>query len=1227
MNIHPGHRTRKWRVLAAALAGLITIMAFGAAGAGADTRIKGVAIRSGAEIDYPPFSFVDADGRACGFSVELLRAALGAMGRDVTFPTGIWADVRGWLERGEIDALPLVGRTPERERVFDFTFPYMTLHGAIVVRKETTDIRTLGDLKGRKVAVMRGDNAEEFLRREDRGIEIHTTASFEEAFDELSHGRQDAVVVQRLLAVRLIQVTGLKNLKIVNQPVEGFRQDFCFAVREGDRETLALLNEGLALVMADGTYRHLHAKWFAALELPSTHRIVIGGDDNYPPFEYIDKSGRPAGYNVDLTRAIARELGLDIEIRLGPWADIRNALARGEIDALQGMFYSPQRDLTFDFTPPHTINHCVGVVRKTEGPPPAAIDDLAGKRIVVQRGDIMNDFLVENGLGGQISLVDTQEDALRELAQGRYDCALVSRLTAFYWIKKEGWKNLTVGSRPLLSAGYCYAVPQNHKALLAELGEGLKIIEETGEYRRIYKKWMGIYEDPAPSFGTILRYVALVAVPLLLLLLASFLWTRSLRRQVTLKTMGLEESEKRFRRAIEEAPFPIMIHAEDGQVMTLSQTWKEVTGYAGSEIATIADWASLAYGKRSAEVMAAIGEIYSLKGRKSEGEFEITCSDGSRRIWDFSSTPLGPLPDGRRVAISMAADITELRRGQERIQHLNNVLRAIRDVNQLIVYQRNPDALIREGCRLLVDHRGYNSAMIVITDEGDRPVSWVGSGEAASSESLNRLFETGELPHCCDLARSGEEVALIDDRRNVCGKCAIADMREGAKTQSLCARLVHEGAPFGYLVASIYRDLSVDDEERHLFTEIAGDIAYALYALKMDEAHKKTETERISLERQFIHAQKLESVGRLAGGVAHDYNNMLSVIIGYAELTLENMAPSEPLRADICEILTAAQRSADITRQLLAFARQQTVAPRVLDLNETVESMFKMLRRLIGEDIDLTWHPRPGLWPVKIDPTQIDQVLANLCVNARDAIIDIGKVTIETDMVTFEENYCSSHAGFLPGDYVMLAVSDTGCGMDRAIADRIFEPFFTTKGMGRGTGLGLATVYGIIKQNEGFINVYSEPGKGTTFKIYLPRNTQPAVEGPKAPIEEIQKGQGEFVLVVEDEILILKLTEKMLLDLGYSVLLARTPAEALDLAVKESVCIELLITDVVMPEMNGRELAERLQRIYPKLQTLFMSGYTANVIAHRGVLKEGVNFIQKPFSKKNLAAKIRAALD
>ena len=389
----------------------------------------------------------------------------------------------------------------------------------------------------------------------------------------------------------------------------------------------------------------------------------------------------------------------------------------------------------------------------------------------------------------------------------------------------------------------------------------------------------------------------------------------------------------------------------------------------------------------------------------------------------------------------------------------------------------------------------------------------------------------------------------------------------------------------------------------------------------------QSDEERDRLQAQLNHALKMESVGRLAGGVAHDFNNMLSVILGHAELAMSQISHNHPLYVNLQEIQKSAERSADLTRQLLAFARKQTVVPKVLNLNNTVENTLSMLRRLIGENIQLIWQPGAQPEPVKVDPSQIDQILANLCVNARDAIRGTGTITIETGSTIFDASSCGHNVDIVPGEYARLSVSDTGCGMDKETLANIFEPFFTTKGMGEGTGLGLATVYGIVKQNHGFIDVHSEPAHGTSFHLYLPyhKNTvdQPSKRPPSTPTT---KGQ-ETILLVEDEPSILVVGKSMLERLGYHVLGAATPSEATRLAETYPGNIHLLMTDVVMPEINGRDLAKILLSIYPCMRRLFMSGYTADVIAVHGVLDDGVHFIQKPFTMKALSEKVREALD
>ncbi len=389
---------------------------------------------------------------------------------------------------------------------------------------------------------------------------------------------------------------------------------------------------------------------------------------------------------------------------------------------------------------------------------------------------------------------------------------------------------------------------------------------------------------------------------------------------------------------------------------------------------------------------------------------------------------------------------------------------------------------------------------------------------------------------------------------------------------------------------------------------------------------KRMEEEKDRLQAQLLQAQKMESVGRLAGGVAHDFNNMLGVIIGNAELALMETKAEDPFRQNVQEILKASQRSTETVRQLLAFARKQTISPLVLDLNDTVPRVLKMLRRLIGEDVELRWIPGKDVETVRMDPNQINQILMNLVVNSRDAIPGVGTITIESAKTLLDESYCRQHSGAIPGEYVRLTVSDTGTGMSKEIMEHLFDPFFTTKEVGKGTGLGLATVYGIVTQNNGVINVYSEPDRGTTFKIYLPRFEGEAVSALEEEERKLPEGT-ETVLVAEDEAPLLTLARKILTKVGYTVLPAHSPTEALSLAEEHVGEIHLLLTDVVMPEMNGPELMEKLHAIRPAVKGLFMSGYTADVVAQQGVLDEGIHFIEKPFSPKALADKVREVLD
>lgn len=388
----------------------------------------------------------------------------------------------------------------------------------------------------------------------------------------------------------------------------------------------------------------------------------------------------------------------------------------------------------------------------------------------------------------------------------------------------------------------------------------------------------------------------------------------------------------------------------------------------------------------------------------------------------------------------------------------------------------------------------------------------------------------------------------------------------------------------------------------------------------------KAEAGRLEMETQINQIQKLEAVGRLAGGIAHDFNNMLSIIMGHTEIAMVEPSVSETLKQHLEEIRKAGGRSVELVAQLLAFARKQSISPRVLDLNAAVVDMMRMLQRLLGEDIDLLWLPCAAPWPVNLDPTQLSQILINLLINSRDAIRGKGKVTVETSLQEVDEDYCLTHKGFVPGRFTVLRVTDTGHGMDPETASQVFEPFFTTKELGKGTGLGLSTVYGIVKQNNGFIQLYTEPGHGTTFSIFLPGFFGERVAEPETERASENLTGSETILLVEDEPSLLSLGASMLESLGYSVITAGTPEDAIGLFREHEGEIHLVMTDVVMPGMNGSELCDALKTIRPGLRVLYMSGYTADAILHRGIIDPGIHFLQKPFPLNDLARAVRTAL-
>lgn len=689
----------------------------------------------------------------------------------------------------------------------------------------------------------------------------------------------------------------------------------------------------------------------------------------------------------------------------------------------------------------------------------------------------------------------------------------------------------------------------------------------------------------------------------------------------------------------------------------------------------------------------------------------------------------------------LEASVKRHETNERRIAHLNSVLRAVRNVNQLITREEDRTQLIRRSCENLIETLGYSHAWIALTSPDREILAFEQAGVHPNlATGLVDFLQAGHQPRCMREALASHQTVGATNPAEDCGDCPLA--QDFADYGRMAARLEFNGCVFGVLSVALPRELLDNPEERALFAELASDLAFALHKIQLASHQRELErrqqryalivanaldamalidrhyvhlesnpsyatlfgraedriighplselagdgffrkelqplldrcftgetvrgrlsldapgtgtrilhgvfspcldpdgtvsaaaltvrdvTEQENLQARFVQAQKLESVGRLAGGVAHDFNNLLTGVITCAELCRDTMPPDHPGREWLDGIMDGSQRSAALVRQLLAFARKETAHPVVLDLNATVEPMQKMLRLLIGEDIELVWTPAQDLWAVRLDPGQVDQILANLCVNARDAIEGVGQIVIQTANVTMSPDDCNGNPDAGTGDYVRLTVRDTGGGLSPEAAAHLFEPFFTTKAIGQGTGLGLSTVHGIVRQNGGFIQVENHPGKGVAFHIHLRRWSEPEPH-PAAcgQVRDVPSTTSRTLLLVEDEESIRRTVERFLTKAGHTVLLAASPTQAIQRAAEHPGVIDLLISDVVMPGMNGRELARELGRTRPSMAVLHISGYTSDVLASRGIEEHQAGFLPKPFTRAELLRKVNEVL-
>jgi PAS domain S-box-containing protein len=632
------------------------------------------------------------------------------------------------------------------------------------------------------------------------------------------------------------------------------------------------------------------------------------------------------------------------------------------------------------------------------------------------------------------------------------------------------------------------------------------------------------------------------------------------------------EVQERFRRALSHAPFPMSIHAEDGEVILVNETWERISGYTLEDCPTVAAWTEKAYGEEAPRLQKIIADLFINPSRVDVGEFVIRTASGERRTWDFSTVPLGSLPDGRRMLLTCAMDITLRKRAQVQNAWIASLVKNSKDICvikdlDLRVVAANPAFVRVAGKNSVEELLGKTDAEIFGIPEDRDPVRGYMEDERRARE-----LEAGQF---------------VDRIENV---------------------IFPDGKPriFQTRKFPVFNDAGVLIATGNISTDI---------------------TEKRRTEEQLRQAQKMESVGQLAGGVAHDFNNLLQAILGYAQLAAESLPESDPQLLEYFQhIRHCAEKAAAVTRQLLAFSRRQVLNPKYIDLNQIVGDLMKIVSRTLGEHIELKFIPQQDLHTVYVDPGQVEQIVLNLCVNSRDAMPEGGQLVIETGNRFLDEEYCRVHGWAKVGDYAVLTVSDTGEGMDAVTQNQIFDPFFTTKELGKGTGLGLATVYGIVAQHDGLIHVYSEVGRGTTFKVYFPAQGKKA-STPTIRLEEKGPRGTERILLAEDDEAVRTLASKILEGAGYSVLVARNGEEARDLIDKHHAEIDIAILDVVMPKTSGKLVGDYFRSIRPGAHVLYSSGYTANAIQTGFQLEEGVDFLSKPYDPDDLLWKVRQVLD
>ncbi|MBF9014990.1 MULTISPECIES: transporter substrate-binding domain-containing protein [unclassified Oceanispirochaeta] len=1136
----------------------------------ADNLVQIESLLVGSEYSYPPYCIVDSKGNASGFSVELLNSVLKLMNLEHHYKIASWAEVRSALENGDIDILPLVGRTAEREDLYDFTFPYLTMHGTIVLRTGGVTADSFEDLENKKVAVMRADNAEEYVTNQETEVDLVLTDTFEEALLLLSRGDVDAVILQKLVAHQIINSLNLENLHVNEQILQDFKQSFCFAVTEGNRALLEKLNEGLAIVISNGTFDRLRSEWFTpdGAQRKSGDLLIIGGDDNFPPFEYLDEDGNPAGYIVDLTRAIAEFMDLNIRIELGPWNEAYGKLISGDVDLLQGIFYSQERDKIFSFSQAHSVVSNVVVTR--EGSKTIdSLADLKGLDVFVVEKDVTHSYLIEEKVDANIITEDSIKTIVLRLASGEGDCALLAQIPSNYWITKFELNNLVFGTHSLLSPEYNYGVLEQNSNLLLPFQEGLSVLMANGQQQEIYSKWLGRYEaDNIMSIWEMIRFNFIIIIPFLSIIIIVFIWFLSLQKLVQSRTKELQLSEQKLNGIMNNLSSFVYVLDSTGNFLSVNETMIENLGVQKEDLIGKPYNHQIFQDILDPSELDAFFSDSSLKNIQLQ-DIPYLDKDHKERWLHTSLERIEDKMFDQPVIIGNSTDITDKKRQDQDLIKLNKAI-------------------------------DQSSVSIVITD-------WDGTIEYVNKKACTMSgYSENEL--------IGEKTSIFQSRETDSSVYSElwATIKSGNEWQGRFLNRKKNGETY-------WEDAQISpikDSNNQITNFIASKQDITLLLKKNDENRK--------LHEQLFHKSKMDVVGQLAGGIAHDFNNVLSGIVSSAQLIKSEpeMLNDKNLKyLDI--ILQSSDRAKDLVSRLLSFSRMNDLKLSPLDAHITIRDVVQILNKTMNKNINIITELNSEDSKILGNDTELHNCLLNLCINSSQAMPAGGNLLIRTENRFINEDNCQNPLfEITPGDYIILEITDTGIGIPKKNLDKIFEPFFTTKNKDEGAGLGLAAVYGSMVNHHGMIEVDSLQNKGTIFRLFFP-----ITQEHETPVKEIsiESGNG-FILFVDDEEMNRFLGRDVLKSIGYEVLLASSGSEAIDLYRENRQKIDLVLLDFMMPGMNGKETFLKLREINAECKIILASGFYENkdILEMRDMGLNGE--IQKPYTIESLSALLNRVL-